>query len=145
MKNKFLEPLSYRSSRPEMFCKKGVYSNFAKFTGKYLRRLRHVILFKKRLWHRCFLANFAKYLRQKQPPQVFCKKNVLKNFANLTGKHLCCSLFLIKLQAFQHRFFPVKFVKFFIVPVLKNIRERLRLLGIPFLQNTSGGYFRSYI
>ena len=24
----------------------------------------------------------------KQPPEVFCKKSVLKNFANLTGKHL---------------------------------------------------------
>ena len=24
----------------------------------------------------------------KQPPEVFCRKGVLKNFANLTGKHL---------------------------------------------------------
>ena len=31
---------------------------------------------------------------QKQPPSVFFKKVVLKNFANLTGKHLCWSLFL---------------------------------------------------
>ena len=30
---------------------------------------------------------------------VLLKKDVLKNFANSTGKHLCCSLFLIKLQA----------------------------------------------
>ena len=29
------------------------------------------------------------------------KKAVLKNFAIFTGKHLYCSLFLIKLQAFQ--------------------------------------------
>ena len=27
----------YRSSRPEVFCKKGVLRNFAKFTGKHLR------------------------------------------------------------------------------------------------------------
>ena len=27
---------SYRSSRPEAFCKKGVLRNFAKFTGKHL-------------------------------------------------------------------------------------------------------------
>ena len=33
-------------------------------------------------------------------PEVFYKKAALKNFAILTGKHLCCSLFLIKLQAF---------------------------------------------
>ena len=36
---------------------------------------------------------------QKQPPEVFYKKDVLKNFAKLTGKRLCQSLFLIKLQA----------------------------------------------
>ena len=28
--------LQYRSSRPEVFCKKGVFRNFAKFTGKHL-------------------------------------------------------------------------------------------------------------
>ena len=39
------------SSRPVLFCKKGVLRNFAKFTGK------------KRLWHRCFPVNFAKFLR----------------------------------------------------------------------------------
>ena len=32
---------------------------------------------------------------------MFFKIGALKNFANLTGKHLCWSLFLIKLQA-QH-------------------------------------------
>ena len=26
---------------------------------------------------------------QKQPPEVFCKKGALKNFANFTGKQLC--------------------------------------------------------
>ena len=31
--------------------------------------------------------------------RCFCKKGVLKSFANFTGKHLCWSLFLIKLQA----------------------------------------------
>ena len=30
--------------------------------------------------------------------QMFFKKDVLKNFANFTGKHLCWSLFLIKLK-----------------------------------------------
>ena len=35
---------------------------------------------------------------QKQPPEVFCKKAILTNSAMLTGKHLCLSLFLIKLQ-----------------------------------------------
>ena len=35
---------------------------------------------------------------QKQPLEVFCKKDVLRNFAEFTGKHLCQSLFLIKLH-----------------------------------------------
>ena len=38
---------------------------------------------------------------QKQRPEVFFKKGVLKNFASLTEKHLCWSLFLIKLQAWE--------------------------------------------
>ena len=38
---------------------------------------------------------------QKQPPEVSCKKGVLKNLANFTGKRLCWSLFLIKLQVFR--------------------------------------------
>ena len=32
---------------------------------------------------------------------VFLKIDVLKNFENFTGKHLCWSLFLVKLQAFR--------------------------------------------
>ena len=34
---------------------------------------------------------------KKQPPEVLCKKGVLKNFAQFTGKHLCQSLFFNKL------------------------------------------------
>ena len=62
----------YRSSRPEVLCKKGVLRNFTKFTGKHLCQslffskvagLRPATLFKKRLWHRCFPVNFPKFLR----------------------------------------------------------------------------------
>ena len=42
--------------------------------------------------------------------QMFFKIDVLKNFAIFTGKHLCWSLFLIKLQAFKC--FPVNIAKF---------------------------------
>ena len=38
---------------------------------------------------------------QKQQLELFCKKGVLRNFANFTGKHLCWSLFLIELQTFK--------------------------------------------
>ena len=60
------------SSRPEVFCKKGILRNFAKFTGKHLCRnlffnivagLRPATLLKMRLWHRCFPMNFAIFLR----------------------------------------------------------------------------------
>ena len=71
-----------RSSRPEMFCRKGFLRNFAKFTGKHLclslflnkvsglrpvtllkKRLWPVTLLKKRLWHMCFPVIFKKCLR----------------------------------------------------------------------------------
>ena len=50
----------------------GVLRNFAKLTGKDLCQglffnkvagLRPAILFKKRLWHRCFPVNFAKIFK----------------------------------------------------------------------------------
>ena len=62
----------YRNSRPEVYCRKGVLRNFAKFTGKHMCQiiffseaagLRPATLFKKRLWHRCLSVNFAKFLR----------------------------------------------------------------------------------
>ena len=62
----------YRSSRPEMFCKKDVLRSFEQFTGKHLCQslflnkvagLRPVTLLKKRLWYSCFPVNFAKFLR----------------------------------------------------------------------------------
>ena len=56
----FTELVTYRSSRPEVLCKKGVLRNFAKFTEKHLRP---ATLLKKRLWHRCFPVNFVKFLR----------------------------------------------------------------------------------
>ena len=34
-------------------------------------------------------------------PEVFCKKAAVKTYAKFTGKHQCCSLFSIKLQAFR--------------------------------------------
>ena len=44
-----------------MFCKKDVLTSFAKFTGKHL--FQSLFFMKKRLWHRCFTVNFAKFLR----------------------------------------------------------------------------------
>ena len=74
---------------------------------------------------------------QKQPPGVFYKKDVLKNFSKFTGKHLCWSLFFNKdaglrpatllKNRFQQRCFPVNFVKFLRTPFLKNTSWRLLL------------------
>ena len=54
----------FRSSRLEVFCKKGVLRHFAEFTGKQLRQS---LFFNKvaglRPWHRCFPVNFVKFLR----------------------------------------------------------------------------------
>ena len=61
-----------RSSCPEVFCEKGVLTNFAKFTGKHLCQslffnkvagLRRATLLKKRLWQGYFPVSFAKFLR----------------------------------------------------------------------------------
>ena len=52
--------------------KKGALIDFTKFTGKHLRQslflnkvtgLRAATLLKKKLWHKCFPVNFAKFLR----------------------------------------------------------------------------------
>ena len=50
-----------------------------------------------------FPGKFKNFLKQqKQLPEAFCKKGVLKNFAVLTRKYLCWSLVLIKLQTIKH-------------------------------------------
>ena len=54
---------------------------------------------------------------------MFCKKDVRRNFAKFTGKRLCQSLFLNKVAGLRHGCFPVNFGKF---------------LRTSFLQNTSG-------
>ena len=61
-----------RSSRPEVFCKKGVLRNFAKITVKHpcqslffnkVAGLRTANLLKERLWHKCFTVNVLKFLK----------------------------------------------------------------------------------
>ena len=47
--------------------------------------------------HKFFHVSIAN--NKKQPPDVFYKKAVLKYFSVFQGKHLCWSLFLIKLSA----------------------------------------------
>ena len=58
--------------------------------------------------------------------EVLCKESVLRNFAKLTRKHLCQSLFLKKVGGLRlptllikipwNRYFPVNFAKFLRTP-----------------------------
>ena len=58
-----------RRSHPDMFCKKGILKNFAKFTGKHMpesffnKTTAVSLLLKNRIWRRCFPVNFANFSR----------------------------------------------------------------------------------
>ena len=69
--------------------------------GIYEQHFYMHIFFKKILF-RNFLFQKVYHQWTTEPPQeVFYKKEVLKNFANCTGKQLCRSLFLLKLQTYR--------------------------------------------
>ena len=62
---------SYKKQPPKVLYKKGVLRNFTKFTGKHLFQslffnkvagMRPATLLKKRIWHRYFPVNYAKFL-----------------------------------------------------------------------------------
>ena len=84
-----------RSSGPEEFYKKGFLRNFGKFTGKHLCQsllfnkvwgIRPAMLLKKKLWHRCFPVNYAKFLRStfhRTPPGLLLSGNELQNLLKL--------------------------------------------------------------
>ena len=86
-----------RSSCPEVFCKKGLLRNFAKFTEKHLCQslfynkragMRSTTLIKRRLWHRSFPVNFAKLLRThfltRQLPSLLLNLLCCTGIINLT-------------------------------------------------------------
>ena len=78
-----------------MFCKKkGILRNFLKFARKHLCQilffikvagLRPATSLKKRLWHRCFPLNFAKFLRM--PFLLDTSGRVLVLFYNLPASN----------------------------------------------------------
>ena len=83
-----------------MFYEKGVLRNFTKFTGKHLCQslffnkvagLRLATFLKKKLWHRCFAVNFAKFLRTPLD-DCFCALRRLatgNSYCN-AFKNICC-------------------------------------------------------
>ena len=97
-----------RSSRLLVFCKKGVLTNFAKFTKKHLRQnlvlkqaadLQSLTLSRKGDSATYLFVNSAEFLIRifliiigSSHLVVFYKKCVLTNFPKFTTKHLCQSL-----------------------------------------------------
>ena len=65
------------------------------------------------------------FFLQKQPPEVFYKKGVLRNFTKFAGKHQCQSLFFNKVAGV--RCFPVNFAKFLRTAFLQNSSGQLLL------------------
>ena len=78
-----------------------------------------------------FWSNILSY--QKQPPEVFCKKGILENFAKFTRKHLCQSMLFNKIAGLKkrpwNRCFPVNFAKFLRTPFLRNTSGLLLSYG----------------
>ena len=80
--------------------------------------------------------NFQSVTIRSSRPEVFFKKGVLRNFAKLTGKHLCQSLPFNKVAGFRHATLLKKRLLHRCFPVnLRHFSEHL------FLQRTSGGCF----
>ena len=83
-----------------------------------------VLLLRKRLLHfLCYLGKRSSETLRSSRSQMFFKIGVFKNVSIFSKKHLCSSLFLIKLQAgrsafllkktLRHRCFHVNIAKFF--------------------------------
>ena len=156
-----------RSSRPVVFCKKGVLKAL----------MRRATLLKKGLCHRCFPVNFVKFhLFYRIPPEavstgysileinllfaVECfnfsafvfivslvrnahrrssiKEGVLNNFAKFTGKHLCQGLFFNKVAGLA-----CNVIKKEILTQMFNCFAKF--LRTHFSQNNSGSCFRLVI
>ena len=93
------------------------------------------------LRHWCFSGKFRNFLQeQKQPPEVFGKNDVLKNFTIFTEKRLCWSHFFNKVaessclehcrfikKRLQRRRFTVNIANFIRTRIMKNICQELLL------------------
>ena len=133
----------FRSSCPEVSCKKAVLRDFTKFTGKYLHQNLFVNnvagqgqqhCFKKRPWHKCFLWilwNLGEHLFLQNNSGgyfKFFKIDVLINFLIFTRKYLCWCPLLTLLEAWkpttlikrrpQYKCFPVNITKLLRIAVL---------------------------
>ena len=106
----------HRSSRPGLFSRKGIFKNFAKFTGKHqfqrplsyrnqstdlLCKSMDWFLYDRGLWRKCFPVNFAKFLilpTYLLPPRMLfftehLRRLLLKPSANLNSDSLLSFFF----------------------------------------------------
>ena len=131
----------------EVFYKKGVLNHFAIFTRKRLCKsrfiskvvgLRPTTLLKKRLWHRCFPVNFAKFLRT-----LFLQNNSRCLFLDFNQKQIPIHMKRTeKVSANQARIFKLlwnctKIIdKFWILALLQYATFILDFACITFLRQT---------
>ena len=111
---------NFRSSRPEVFCRKGALKNFPKFTGKHLCQslfynkvagLGSSTLFKKRPWHRCFPLNFAEFLTT---PFLIEHLRCLFLYLRQSYKYVFWCLLLYLRQSYKYVFCYMAFDKAYI-------------------------------
>ena len=92
------------SSRPVVFCKKGVLRNFTKFTRKHLYQslffnkvagLRPAASLKKIPWHRCFPMNFVKFSRTtfSHRTHLVAASELRQSIQERTNQNLCKTAF----------------------------------------------------
>ena len=91
-----------RSSHRRCSVKKGVLRNFAKFTAKHLRQS---LFFNKVAGRRYLPVNFVKLIRTPFLRNTSGRLPLIRwIFLNVRKKHLCSSLFSIKLRAWRPAF-----------------------------------------
>ena len=111
--------------------KKDGLRNFTKFTGKHLcHSLRPATLLNKRLWHRCFTVNFAKFLRI-----PFLQKTSGRLFLNLSLRYWFS-------QAAAHRCLLTRVLKNFAVIMEPLSNNKVAEV---FLQSTNGVCFWIFV
>ena len=142
---------------PEVFCKKGVIINFAKFTWKHLcwclffdkvdRELAYLLSIYLRILLKSKYGKVWKSIIQNlrsSHQRCSMQKVVPKNFTKFTGKHLCQSLFFNKVSGLRHatllkkrfwqRCFPVNFCEiskntFFTERVWTTVSKTLQVVS----------------
>ena len=108
----FSKPLRKNQSFPLKISSKNVSKSTisCRFGHIYWRnpQWKSLIFAQKSLWTQTDFGDFRARSCRSSRSQMFFRIGVQKNFAHFTGKHLCRSLFLIKLQTLACKIHPSK-------------------------------------